>query len=339
MRRPLRWRSVSDALVIPIMSVSDNSAGAGVVRSHGAGFDYVRGTGLRRYSREIIPRPQTHDLVVNQSLSQAIFGGFLFNHFGHFLLESLSRVWIELAQEIDDSVPLVWIAGTGAALSPRRDRSDDITTWMKEIFRQIGLNREVMIIDNSTGALGVKELLVPQASCELREWIHPDQLRRLGTTPWRPSRAETKVWLSRTGIGTKSGGLVEEVELEHALADCGWTIVRSEDLAVADQVEVLASASHVAGVEGSALHGLVLVGGFGGTIDIIRRHSNPNFKVVALAGGWNQRMFDPVGGRITLAPVKNSLTGELVAVPTWEGIDVRATARAIDESSGRAVTN
>jgi hypothetical protein len=69
MRRPLRWRSVSDALVIPMMSVSDNSAGAGVVTRHGAGFDYVRGTGLRRYSREIFPRPQTNDLVVNQSLS------------------------------------------------------------------------------------------------------------------------------------------------------------------------------------------------------------------------------------------------------------------------------
>ena len=233
-------------------------------------------------------------------------------------------------------MPLVWIAGTGAALAPRRDRSDDLTPWMKEIFRQIGLNREVMIIDKSTGALAVEELLVPQASCELREWIHPDQLRRLGTTPWRPSRAETKVWLSRAGIGTKNGGLIEEVELEHALADCGWSIVRTEDLPVADQVEVLASASHVAGVEGSALHGLVLVGGFGGTIDIIRRHSNPNFKVLSLAAGWNQRMTEPLGGRFTLVPSGNSLTGERFGVPTWEGIDTGATALAIDRSSRRS---
>jgi hypothetical protein len=298
-----------------------------VVASSGGGFNYVRGTGVRRYSRELVPRPQTNGLVPNQSISRAIFGGYAFDHFGHFLLESLSRVWIEQTQEIDDSVPLVWIGGRGVS----------IKHWMSDICRQIGLNREVMIIDSSTGALAVEELLVPQASCELHEWIHPEQLRRLGTTPWRPIQSESKVWLSRVGMGTSHGGLAEEAEVEQVLADSGWSIVRPEELSIEEQVDVLAGASHVAGVEGSALHGLVLVGGFGGTIDIIRRNSNTNYKLVALAGGWNQRMINPVGGCVGLAPVTNSLTGELVAVPTWEGIDVRETAYAIDRSSRRNV--
>jgi hypothetical protein len=327
MRRPLRSRSVRNAIVVPPTSDGDFVSGAGVVTSSGGGFDYVRGTGVRRYSRELVPRPQTHGLVANQSIPRAIFGGFAFQHFGHFLLESLSRVWIEQTQEIEDSVPLVWIGGGGAS----------ITNWMSEICRQIGLNREVMIIDSSTGALAVEELLVPQASCELHEWIHPQQLRRLGTTPWRPSGSESKVWLSRVGLGKSKGGISEEPEVESVLVDLGWSIVRPEDLSIAAQVELLATASHVAGVEGSALHGLVLVREFGGTIDIIRRNSNANFKMLALAGGWNQRMFDRIGGERKLVPVRNSLVGRVIGVPSWEGIDVGATALAIDRSSRRSV--
>ena len=327
MRRPLRWRSVSNAIVVPPTSDADMSSGAGVVTSNDGDFDYVHGTGIRRYSRELVPRSQTKGLVANQSISRAIFGGYVFDHFGHFLLESLSRVWIDQTQEFDDSLPVVWIGGRGVSIRP----------WMIDVCRQIGLKREVMLIDITTGALAVEELVVPQASCELHEWIHPEQLRRLGTTPWRPNGSEGKVWLSRVGMGTSHGGLAEEAEVEQVLAGSGWSIVRPEELSIEEQVDVLAGASHVAGVEGSALHGLVLVGGFGGTIDIIRRNSNTNYKLVALAGGWNQRMINPVGGRVSLAPVTNSLTGELVAVPTWEGIDVRETACAIDESSRRAV--
>lgn len=326
MRRPLRCRTVRDAIVVPPTSDADFTSGAGVVASIGGGFDYVRGTGVRRYSRELVPRPQTKGLIANQSVPRAIFGGFAFDHFGHFLLESLSRVWIDQTQEVDDSVPLVWIGGRGVSITP----------WMNDICRQIGLDREVMMVDISTGALAVDELLVPRASCELHEWVHPEQLRRLGTSSWRPNGSEGKVWLSRVGIGTSHGGLIEEAEVEQVLADSGWSIVRPEEVSIEEQIEVLAGASHVAGVEGSALHGLVLVGGFGGTIDIIRRNSNTNFKLVALAGGWNQRMIDPMGGRVTLAPVTNSLTGERIAVPTWDGIDVRGTAYAIERSSGRA---
>lgn len=325
MRRPLRWRSVADAIVVPLRSDSDLRNGAGVVTSHAGGYDYVSGTGIRRYSREVVPRPKTEGLIANQSIPRAIFGGFLFNHFGHFLLESLSRLWIEQVHDVDESVPLVWIGVHNGSVRP----------WMVEICRQIGMNREILVTDWSTGALAIEELLVPQAGFELREWMHPDQMRRLGTTPWSPGNTKRKVWLSRTGAGARTGGFNDEPMLEEVLAERGWTIVRPEELSIEAQVEVLAGASHVAGVEGSAFHGLVMVKEYGGTIDILQRQKTPNYKALALAGGWNQRMIKPVGGHVTMAPVANGLTGAFVDFPNWDGIDVSATALAIERSSRR----
>src|SRR5690554_364906 len=39
-------------------------------------------------------------------LSQAIYGGVLFEHFGHFLLESLARVWA--FTELNPDLPILW---------------------------------------------------------------------------------------------------------------------------------------------------------------------------------------------------------------------------------------
>jgi hypothetical protein len=324
MGRPLKWQRVHDAIVVPLSESFDFSSGAGVVAS-GPG-QYVVGTGLRRYSQEIVPPPQITGLSAERSIPRAVFGGFVFAHFGHFLVESLSRLWIEEISTIDSSVPLVWIRG---------GMGWEFTPWMTEICRRIGLEREIVLVDARTGPLGVEELIIPQAGFELREWMHPMQMKRLGTTPWLPNASDSRVWLSRTRVG-ESAGLTQEHEVEAVLAERGWSIICPESLSIDEQVETLVGASHVAGVEGSALHGLMLVKDFGGTIDIIRRRSSPNYNVLALAAGWDQRWLNVVGGRRSGVAIVGRILGKSPATaPVIDGIDPVATALAVDRSSRR----
>jgi capsular polysaccharide biosynthesis protein len=207
---------------------------------------------------------------------------------------------------------------------------------MIDLCRRIGFERQIILVHGATGALAVDELVVPEAGLELRAWVHPLQVRRLGSTQWVPSGTQKKVWLSRVGQGVSGGGLTEEIEVEHELARRGWLIVRPEELSIDEQVDLLTGASHVAGVEGSALHTLVLLRGFGGTVDVVRRIWNPTFDLIARVEGWDQRWIDPVGGRTIKVPGLNRFSGEDIEWPLVEGIDVAATALAIDRSSRRS---
>ena len=47
--------------------------------------------------------------------------------------------------------------------------------------------------------------------------------------------------------------------VENRLADLGWTIVHPQELSIPEQMAQIASAERIAGEQGSALHGIVLL--------------------------------------------------------------------------------
>ena len=80
-------------------------------------------------------------------------------------------------------------------------------------------------------------------------------------TSWRRSRTNPvpgrKLWLSRSRLDPLQNKSMPAVE--NHLADLGWTIVHPQELPVREQMAQLASAERIAGEQGSALHGVVLL--------------------------------------------------------------------------------
>ena len=91
--------------------------------------------------------------------------------------------------------------------------------------------------------------------------------------------------------------MAQETEIETRLEQAGWTVVHAETLPLREQVELLASASHIAGIEGSAFHTLLFVRGYRGTVDVVTRHGNSNFELLADVAGWDQIRHPMPGGR------------------------------------------
>jgi hypothetical protein len=313
--RFLGLRIVSDAVVVPRRVFGDKSAGAGVLRAEAGGLVPVADTGVRRRGREYVVAPRADDVGSLRRVEAAVYGGFLFEHYGHFLLESLGRLWFD---GVDGRVPTVWIAATGNHFTP----------WMHELAERVGVRGEMILLDGTEGALEVGRLLVPDQGFEVQRYLHPWFAARLARTPARPEPG-LRVWLSRSALGERAG-VADEPQIESRLAAEGWQIARLEQMTIADQVSLLSRASHIAGVEGSALHTLLLVSGFEGTVDVLSRHESSNFEVIARATGWDQVRHPMPGGR---PEVWHRPSGARDV--RWTGIDVGAAVDRIVESSGR----
>jgi hypothetical protein len=310
-RRFLRLRTVRDAVLVPRRDHTDKAQGAGVLRSTPQGFVAVDGTGVRRRGREYVVTPPTEDVTPTRHIETAVFGGFLFEHYGHFMLESLGRLW---APASADHIPVVWLPSTGPAL----------TAWQHDMLDLVEAPPQRFVIGGVDGPVSVGELLVADQGFEVRRYLHPwfsSFLGRIDATP-----AGDKVWLSRTGLGERSG-VAEEPEVEALVAAAGWRVEHLEQHGVRRQAEILANASHVAGVEGSALHNLLFVRGFTGTIDVFTRQGDQSFEVIADAMGWDQTRHDLPGG---VAEQWQRPSG--FRDTRWSGVDASALVAALESS-------
>jgi hypothetical protein len=230
--------------------------------------NYVDDTAVRRrIGEQTAPVPPgLFPDVSDSDEPEVIYGGPLYFHFGHFLLESLSRAWY--AHEHPD-VPFAWAgAHTWQQAKLRR--------WQSEIL-------DVLMIENPTRIIAdptrFEQLHVPDVGYRYDDWLDPEHAAFLGRYEGPAQLRGRRLWLSRSRIEGTVRDLNSE-STERRLAHAGWTIAYPETLSIREQLDHLARAETVAGEEGSAFHALILLKDVSSKkFHIFRRHGGEHLKM------------------------------------------------------------
>lgn len=234
-------------------------ANGGVVCSDGAPFvpafgvrgghmgddDYVGGGHV-----SFRPTPGFDVASCEEQCEEAIFGGFLYTHFGHCFMESFSRLW-DIARHRPD-MPVLF-------LTERRD-GPDLLAWHQSLFGLAGVDpARIRLV---TRPIRVATLVVAEPL--LRLWSHafPSALaaqreivqNRLAEhfsgreLPHLPER----VYFSRANV--KLAITLGEKFIERYMREQGWDIVYPEDIDTYTQLYLMTNAPEIAAVSGSAIH-------------------------------------------------------------------------------------
>jgi len=209
-----------------------------------------------------------------------IFGGYLNSHYGHFLLETLNRVW---ALRKHAHLPIVWIPLDGVP---------QWLDWQLEILDLLGISRHRHILN--CGDTHYERMLVAQPGYEIQRTFHPAQEAALGQVAPTPTLAGKRLWLSRQGLSDSSGALMNEGALEAQLESHGWSIFIPGRYTVARQLEEISSAQIVSGIAGSAFHSVVLLHHVPAILMPVftRIPENGNFETIRHRKGFKQVRVD-----------------------------------------------
>lgn len=194
-----------------------------------------------------VPSTLAPDAVVETREEEVVWGGQATAPYGHFLTESVSRLW-----------PLV--AGGAVEGRPAVFAKPPATPFAREWLDAFG----APIVElPQEGAVRFTRMFVPEPAWRLGAWIAPEirdihlQARSgLGISePAHDNRSEV-LWLSRSGL--EPGRIAyDEALLEWLLGD-RVRVIRPETLTLAEQVAAIEGSRAVAGVIGSAFHTLLL---------------------------------------------------------------------------------
>jgi len=191
----------------------------------------------------------------NLHLDKAIYGGLLLTHYGHFVFESLSRLWYT---RIDKDSPIIFCS-----------KQKEIKKYQKEIFDILGIKNHVIIAKEP---IAVNELTMPTPGARIRDYLSEHHESFLACCPYVEENATRCIWLSRSSLKRFVHKVNNEDELEKALKKIGWEIFNPQDFSVAEQVQILSESKRIAGFVGSAFHTLLLIKNFSGQVIIFQRN-------------------------------------------------------------------
>lgn len=179
---------------------------------------------------------------------EVVYLGWLFNHFGHFLLESLARMWF--LREVNPSTPVVFHA---VSECPPQG-------IFKRILSAFNLVPDrILILDKPTR---LRRLLIPEPLYEIGYFVHewmpsPFQESVLRTIGEVTDFSEQPVYLSRRLLPTGRRKLVGERELEEVLRKHGILIAYPETMTFEDQLQLFNRHTDIITSTGSAAHGVL----------------------------------------------------------------------------------
>ncbi|MDD4803554.1 MAG: glycosyltransferase 61 family protein [Candidatus Paceibacterota bacterium] len=171
-----------------------------------------------------------------------IYGGIFQKHWGHFLLESLSRLWFYYK---NTELPIAFIY-----IDNKKP-----TEQFLEAFELLGIPKDkIIFIDEPTQ---FDEVIVPEVSfilshCAHNSFLIPFEKMAENIEPEK----FTKIYISRTKWKQNQNLIGEEI-FEKIFSENGYKIIYPETLSVREQISYIKGADYIAGFIGSGIHNSV----------------------------------------------------------------------------------
>lgn len=229
----------------------------------------------QRHSQRLAPHdPETIPLdIEGLRVFSAVYCGHMFDHFGHFLTETLPQCyWSQL-----DAQYIIFHPWTGYSRKrfPRN-------AFIPPLLEAAGIDRSRLLIADQY--IHIDKLYLPDRSNFIidRKMNTPESLEVYKNISENLSITGTpaRIFFSRRNWHKNRNNVANQIELEQKFAEWGFEIYMPEELPVIDQVKLAASADIMAGEIGSALHLSVFmkpgtrVIGLGRTFDNLVRFSD-----------------------------------------------------------------
>lgn len=175
-----------------------------------------------------------------------IFGGIIDTHFGHFVLDCLSRLWFKVKYP---SIKHKW------AFIPIKN--DVIPGYFYAFMELLGICRDdIIIVQNITS---YKETIVPEQSLISFEYAKPEFLSIYETIVKncgdKSSYKFKKVYLTRTALNGQSTGVcLGEEYFEEFYSKQGYKVISPEKLSLREQISIIHNCDEVVCTMGTLSH-------------------------------------------------------------------------------------
>ncbi len=198
--------------------------------------------------------------------------GPIYDHFGHVMSEMIHRVIPSRIIFGHDK----WLAV--GAINKRSTEYSDLPNVYRQALTAVGITKENLLIVNSDSV--VERLNICEQGAQLGAGPTKDYCQALTLFSntmldehFKQQARSRYVYVTRTGLPLQ-GNFLGESFVEQLFSDAGFEVFRPEDHALIVQMDVYRKADVLVFSEGSACHGVELLGALGEVVLLVRRQNH-----------------------------------------------------------------
>lgn len=237
-----------------------------------------------------------------------LYLGPLITHYGHFIIETLSRLW----------PLLIWDGPPPILLCHRSGAEAEEPAFIGEMLAGLGIPPSGLV--SFDRPVRIAHVAIPEASFHERARVHAifgELCRQIGRPHWSSDQVDTAgglVYLSKSRLVAGMGRLVNEAAVTDELARCGVGIVYPEELDFPGKIRLLAAQRVIMGTAASAFHTAAFSAPERRIVGLNwAHHVNANFPLFDDLAGTRARYYWVLGTRY--APVENFGIGWTIPEP------------------------
>ncbi|SEQ53465.1 glycosyltransferase 61 family protein [Sphingobium sp. YR768] len=240
---------VHNAIVCPLVTL-ETAKSRGELGTFDGGVYFPDGricdTGVQVKGRfRNVTAPLSIADVKTKMAGKHIFGGLLHGwHFGHFVTESIARLWA--IRELEGDYESLVFYDRHLGRTP--------PNFAAAFIKSLGWHGPITIVAEPTQ---FELLAVPSQICDVPTGYangHPMVRRLFDPLKSQPLDGPEKIYVSRSKLGHSKGGFFLEENIEANLIAEGYEIVHPQELSIAEQFRLYRSAKKIVAAEGSPVH-------------------------------------------------------------------------------------
>jgi hypothetical protein len=213
--------------------------------------EYVAASGLVTSGRTVVgPAEGALPKPVETLPGRSLYLGVCHYHYGHFLTETLSRLWAFSREQLSDFDHILILPLNG-----------HVPQFVRDLFHSMKLQDRLRVV---AAPCNLEAVCIPGPAIQYPGRVHrqvaaiPKLFAHIGGQP----ETEQPLYISRTAVTPGHHRVVVgEDRLERALAASGVRIFHPQRHSVMDQIATLRAHRNLIGFAGSALHTLIPAGG------------------------------------------------------------------------------
>tara|TARA_R100001510_G_C7656996_1_gene217980 strand:+ start:25949 stop:26995 length:1047 start_codon:yes stop_codon:yes gene_type:complete len=195
------------------------------------------------------PNEETH-LALSEAkfehYDQAFYGGTIYDHFGHFLLDSLSRLYPILNEVRSSNSPILFHYPLDSL-----DRENVLNGYVGDFFALLGLAHEkIVFIDKP---LLVSKLYYHEATFSDANFVS-DSIKSSYPCLSQKNKTAKRGFISKSKLQSGTGFTSQGEEIDEIFGSLGFDVIYPESIPLQEQIDIVQSYDVLIGFPSSFFH-------------------------------------------------------------------------------------